>query len=162
VKSLLAYSKANGTVVGFPEAEPLDPADLLTYPCDVLVPAALGGVLTAKNAPHVRARFVVEGANGPTTPQADAILRDNGVLVIPDVLANAGGVTVSYFEWVQDLQAFFWTEHEVNTKLEQILVRAFAQVQSAARRHECDLRTGAYIVGVGRIAEATLARGIYP
>jgi glutamate dehydrogenase (NAD(P)+) len=162
VKNLLAHSKAHGTVVGFPEAEPLAPADLLTYPCDVLVPAALGGVLTVKNAPQVRARFVVEGANGPTTPQADAILRENGVLVVPDVLANAGGVTVSYFEWVQDLQAFFWTEHEVNTKLEQILVRAFAQVQSAARRHECDLRTGAYIVGVGRIAEATLARGIYP
>ncbi len=162
VKSLLAYSKANGTVAGFSESEPLDPADLLTYSCDVLVPAALGGVLTAKNAPDVRARFVVEGANGPTTPQADAILRDNGVLVVPDVLANAGGVTVSYFEWVQDLQAFFWTEQEVNAKLEQILVRAFAQVQSAARKHDCDLRTGAYIVGVGRIAEATLARGIYP
>lgn len=162
MKQLLTHTKAHGTVAGFSEAEPLAPADLLTYPCDVLVPAALGGVLTVENAPQVRARFVIEGANGPTTPQADALLRENGILVVPDVLANAGGVTVSYFEWVQDLQAFFWTEHEVNTKLEQILVRAFAQVQSAARRHECDLRTGAYIVGVGRIAEATLARGIYP
>jgi glutamate dehydrogenase (NAD(P)+) len=135
-------------VIGFPEAEPMDPADLLTLDVDILVPAALGNVLTVQNAPNVRARFVIEGANGPTTPQADRILRDNGVLVVPDVLANAGGVTVSYFEWVQGLQSFFWAETEVNSKLEQVMTRAYAQVVSAARRHECDLRTAAYIVGV--------------
>jgi len=149
-------------VVGFSEASPMDANDLLTTPCDLLVPAALGNVITTKNADRVKAHFVIEGANGPTTPQADAILRENGILVVPDVLANAGGVTVSYFEWVQDLQAFFWTEEEVNAKLEQIMTRAYAQVQAAARRHDCDLRTGAYIVGIRRVAEATLARGIYP
>jgi glutamate dehydrogenase (NAD(P)+) len=162
VQALYEYNKAHGTVVGFPEAEPMDPADLLTLDVDILVPAALGNVLTVQNAPNVRARFVIEGANGPTTPQADRILRDNGVLVVPDVLANAGGVTVSYFEWVQGLQSFFWAETEVNSKLEQVMTRAYAQVVSAARRHECDLRTAAYIVGVRRVADAIMARGIYP
>ncbi len=159
---LSAYNKAHKTVVGFSEAEPIAPDDLLTLSCDVLVPAALGNQITTKNADRIRAHFVIEGANGPTTPQADDILRDNGVVVVPDVLANAGGVTVSYFEWVQDLQRFFWSEAEVNSKLEQIMTRAFGQVQAAARRHGCDLRTGAYIVGIHRVAEAILARGIYP
>lgn len=162
VLALLDHAKKTGSVVGFAQAEPLAPSDLLTLRCDLLVPAALQNVLTSENAPHVRARFVIEGANGPTTPQADTILRENGVLVVPDVLANAGGVTVSYFEWVQDLQAFFWTEQEVNSKLEQIMTRAYHQVAMAAKRHDCDLRTGAYIVGVRRVAEAILARGIYP
>jgi Glutamate dehydrogenase/leucine dehydrogenase len=162
IHALLRYSREKGTVVGFPEAEPMDPAALLTLDVDVLVPAALQNQITSRNAADVRARYVIEGANGPTTPQADLILAENGVTVVPDVLANAGGVTVSYFEWVQGLQSFFWTEAEVNSKLEQILVRAFSQVKDAARRHSCDLRTAAYIVGVSRVAEATLARGIYP
>lgn len=162
IRKLFAYTAEKGTVVGFPESEPVAPADLLTTRCDILVPAALGGVITAENAPEVRARYVIEGANGPTTPHADAILRGRGVTVIPDVLANAGGVTVSYFEWVQGLQSFFWTEAEVNSKLEQIMVRAYAQVQQAAKRYECDLRTAAFIVGIGRIAEATKVRGVYP
>jgi glutamate dehydrogenase (NAD(P)+) len=162
IPRLLAYNKKHGTVAGFPDAEPIDGAALLTEPCDLLVPAALQNQITTRNAAQIRARFVIEGANGPTTPQADTILRENGVVVVPDVLANAGGVTVSYFEWVQDLQAFFWSEDEVNAKLEQILTRAFHQVQTAARRHECDLRTAAYIVGVSRVAEAITARGIYP
>ena len=162
VHDLLRYSRERGSVVGYPESEPLDPAALLTLDVDVLVPAALQNQITSRNAADVRARYVIEGANGPTTPQADLILAANGVKVVPDVLANAGGVTVSYFEWVQGLQAFFWTEAEVNSKLEQILVRAFSQVQQAAKRHNCDLRTAAYIVGVSRVAEATLARGIYP
>ena len=160
--ALVAYQKATGTVVGYAEAEPIPADALLTLPCDLLIPAALGGVLTSENAPHVRARYVIEGANGPTTPQADVILRENGVIVVPDVLANAGGVTVSYFEWVQGLQSFFWTEQEVNSKLEQIMVRAYSQVQAEAKRFNTDLRTAAYIVGVRRVAEAVAARGIYP
>ncbi|MBC8101062.1 MAG: Glu/Leu/Phe/Val dehydrogenase [Cytophagales bacterium] len=162
IDALLAYSKRTGSLVGFPESEPMPADALLTLPVDVLVPAALQNQITAQNAAAVRARFVIEGANGPTTPQADIILRGNDVTVVPDVVANAGGVTVSYFEWVQGLQSFFWTEAEVNAKLEQIMVRAFAQVQEAAKEHRCDLRTAAYIVGVGRVAEAISARGIYP
>lgn len=162
IPALLEYAKANKTIVGFPEAEPMPGDSLLTLPVDILVPAALQNQITAKNAAEIKARFVIEGANGPTTPQADVILRANGVTVVPDVLANAGGVTVSYFEWVQGLQSFFWSEDEVNDKLEHILVRAFQQVQRAAKEHRCDLRTAAYIVGVGRVADAILARGIYP
>ncbi len=162
VIALLKFAKQTGSVVGFAESEPLAPDDLLTLPVDLLVPAALQNQITERNAGQVKARFVIEGANGPTTPQADRILQANGVTVVPDVIANAGGVTVSYFEWVQDLQAFFWSEEEVNSKLERILVRAFSQVREAARKHDCDLRTAAYIVGVGRVAEAIEARGIYP
>ena len=149
-------------MAGFPGADPVTGDELLTLPCDVLVPAALQGQITGANAHKIQARVVVEGANGPTTPDADIILRDRDVLLIPDVLANAGGVTVSYFEWVQDIQSFFWSEEEVNERLERILTRAFAEVWDAARTHEVDLRTAAYIVGVARVAEATVTRGIYP
>jgi glutamate dehydrogenase (NAD(P)+) len=159
---LQEHVRATGSVVGFSESEPLDPAELLLLPVDILVPAALQNQITEGNAPNVRAKFVVEGANGPTTPHADVILRDNGTTVVPDVLANAGGVTVSYFEWVQGLQAFFWTEAEVNSKLEQIMVRAYAQVRDAAKKYGCDLRTAAYIVGVGRVAEAIRLQGVFP
>ena len=162
IDTLLLYSLKNGSVIDFPESEPLPADALLTLPVDILVPAALQNQITAENAAHIKARFIIEGANGPTTPQADIILRDNGITVVPDVVANAGGVTVSYFEWVQGLQSFFWTEAEVNQKLEQILVRAFSQVQQTARDHRCDLRTAAYIVGVGRVAAAIQARGIFP
>ena len=156
------FIKDTGSLVGFPEAEALAPADLLTLAVDVLVPAALQDQITIENAAQIRARYIVEGANGPTTPQADEILNANGVIIVPDVVANAGGVTVSYFEWVQGLQSFFWSESEVNAKLEQILVRAFGQVRAAAEKYKTDLRTAAYIVGVGRVAEAIQARGIYP
>jgi glutamate dehydrogenase (NAD(P)+) len=162
VLQLIAYQKQHGTILGFPDAESMPADELLTLRCDLLVPAALQNQITAANASRVKARFIIEGANGPTTPHADRILRDNGTVVVPDVVANAGGVTVSYFEWVQSLQSFFWTEQEVNSKLEQIMVRAFAEVRAAAKRYDCDLRTGAYIVGVGRVADATKARGIYP
>jgi glutamate dehydrogenase (NAD(P)+) len=162
ILALQHYNREHGTIVGFPGAEPMPAEELLTMRCDLLVPAALQNQITARNAAQIKARYVIEGANGPTTPQADRILRENGVIVVPDVLANAGGVTVSYFEWVQGLQSFFWTEGEVNSKLEQIMVRAFSQVQATAKKHDCDLRTAAYIVGVGRVAEATLSRGIYP
>jgi glutamate dehydrogenase (NAD(P)+) len=150
------------TIVGYPESEPIDPMALLELPVDLLVPAALEKQLTEENAPRVKARFVIEGANGPTTPAADKILRENGTVVVPDVLANAGGVTVSYFEWVQGLQSFFWTEQEVNSKLDQIMKRAYDQVAVAAKKHDTDLRSAAFIVGVGRVADAITALGIYP
>ena len=162
ILALGEHMTRTGSVVGFAGSEPLDPADLLTLSVDILVPAALQNQITEANAAQIRARYVVEGANGPTTPQADAILHQNGVTVVPDVLANAGGVTVSYFEWVQGLQSFFWSEAEVNAKLEQILVRAWKEVRAAADKYQTDLRTAAYIVGVGRVVEAITARGIYP
>ena len=162
ILGLEEWVKAKGTVVGFAESEPLDPAELLLLPVDLLIPAALQNQITESNAAKVKAHYIIEGANGPTTPIADKILASNGTIVVPDVLANAGGVTVSYFEWVQGLQSFFWSESEVNAKLEQIMVRAFQQVNAAAKKHETDLRTAAYIVGVGRVAEAITALGIYP
>ncbi|MBC7807234.1 MAG: Glu/Leu/Phe/Val dehydrogenase [Akkermansiaceae bacterium] len=162
VIALQEFTQKTGSIVGFPASEPLDPANLLTLPVDILVPAALQDQITVANAAQVRARYIVEGANGPITPQADEILNASGVIVVPDVVANAGGVTVSYFEWVQGLQSFFWSESEVNAKLEQIMVRAFGQVRAAAEKYKTDLRTAAYIVGVGRVAEAIQSRGIYP
>jgi glutamate dehydrogenase (NAD(P)+) len=162
VPALAAHAARTGSVAGFPDSEPVTNADILETPCDVLVPAALQGQITGANAGRVRASVVVEGANGPTTPEADAVLHDRGVLLIPDILANAGGVTVSYFEWVQDIQSFFWSEAQVNARLARILKRAFAEVWAAAETHRVDLRTAAYIVGVARVAEATLTRGIYP
>jgi glutamate dehydrogenase (NAD(P)+) len=136
--------------------------ELLALPVDILVPAATEKQITAANADRIQAKLIIEGANGPTTPEADSILRDRGVRVVPDVLANAGGVIVSYFEWVQDLQEFFWSEEEVNLRLAQLLQRAFEQVWDAADRYGTDLRMGAYAVGVSRVAEATRIRGIYP
>jgi glutamate dehydrogenase (NAD(P)+) len=161
-EALKAHYNQTGSVVDFPDAQAVSGSEMLRLPCDVLVPAALGGQITAANAERIQARMVVEGANGPTTPDADIILRNRDILLVPDVLANAGGVTVSYFEWVQDLQSYFWSETEVNERLSQILVRAFAQVWDAAEKHSVDLRTAAYIVGVSRVAEATITRGIYP
>ena len=162
ILALQDYVRQHRTVVGFPGAEPIPADEILTMAVDVVVPAALQHVITAENANQIKAKVVVEGANGPTTPDADVILRSNGVTVVPDVLANAGGVTVSYFEWVQGLQSFFWTENEVNNRLEQILIRAYQQVHRAAQHHKVDLRMGAYIVGVGRVADAIRSMGIYP
>lgn len=162
IPALTAYVAQTGSVVGFPDTEPLTSAEVLEIPCDVLVPAALQGQITEANAQNIRAKMVVEGANGPTTPGGDAILRERGILLIPDVLANAGGVTVSYFEWVQDIQSFFWSESQVNARLARIMRRAFAEVWDASVAHKADLRTAAYIVGVARVAEATITRGIYP
>lgn len=162
IPALVAHVARTGSVAGFAEAEPISNAEILETACDVLVPAALQGQITGENAPRVQAKMVVEGANGPTTPDGDAILHDRGILLVPDVLANAGGVTVSYFEWVQDIQSFFWSEDEVNERLARIMRRAFAEVWAAGGKHGVDLRTAAYIVGVARVAEATLTRGIYP
>jgi len=162
IPALTAHVAATGSVVGFADAEPLTNEEILETACDVLVPAALQGQITEANAHKLRAKMVVEGANGPTTPGGDAILRECGILLLPDVLANAGGVTVSYFEWVQDIQSFFWSESQVNARLARIMRRAFAEVWNASETHKVDLRTAAYIVGVARVAEATLTRGIYP
>ncbi len=156
------YSRANGSLRGLPDSEPITNEELLTLQCDVLVPAALGNQITEANASRVRARIVAEGANGPTTPEADEILAENGVVVIPDILANAGGVTVSYFEWVQDKQAFFWTEEEINAKLRLLMRQSFQEVLERSRAEDVSMRTGAYLLAVSRVAEATQLRGLYP
>ena len=149
-------------MAGFADGEPISNAELLELPCDVLVPAALGGQITEQNADRLKAKIVVEGANGPTTPEADVILGDRGVMLIPDILANAGGVIVSYFEWVQGLQYHFWRESEINSRLQEIMIRAFSQVRAMAKRERVDLRTAALMVGVRRVADAFQLRGFYP
>ncbi len=136
--------------------------ELLGLHVDILIPAALEGQLTIENAENVSARFVIEGANGPTTPDADAILNERGIVVVPDILANAGGVIVSYFEWVQDLQFYFWDESEVNQKLHKVITRAYMDVAATATQHGISLREAAMVLGVGRVVEATKMRGIYP
>jgi glutamate dehydrogenase (NAD(P)+) len=145
-----------------PGVERIDNKTLLETPCDILVPAALENQITDQNAERIRATLIVEGANGPTTPQADAILEERGITVIPDILANAGGVTVSYFEWVQGLQSFFWNEQDVNQRLEQITVNAFEQVCDLAAQRGISLRLAAYLLAVRRVADANLIRGLYP
>jgi glutamate dehydrogenase (NAD(P)+) len=151
-----------GTVVGYPGTDTITNAELLELGVDILVPAALEGVIHEENASRVRARFIVEGANGPTTPDADTILAENGVLVVPDILANSGGVAVSYFEWVQDLQAYFWTEDEVNDKLKTLMERAYGQVSNLAAERKVSMRVAAQMIGVGRVAEAHRTRGLFP
>ena len=160
--SVLRYKQERGSVVGFPGAQAVSVEDVLEVPCDVLVPAAKEGVITKANAARVQARIVSEAANGPTTPEADKILFNRGTLVIPDILANAGGVTVSYFEWVQDLQSFFWGVEEITAKLEVIMNRSYAAVADKADQFSCDLRLAANMLAISRVAEATQIRGIYP
>jgi glutamate dehydrogenase (NAD(P)+) len=162
VKGLMAHKMETGSVAGFQGGERLDNRAVLEFDCDVLVPAALEKVITKENAPRIRATIVAEAANGPTTPEADDILYDRGIMVLPDILANAGGVTVSYFEWVQDLQANFWEEAEINERLKRKMVRAFRETDEQAKRHGVSMRKGAYCVAVARVAEATKLRGLYP
>ena len=157
-----SWKQEHGTVVGFPGSDEVSNREILEIDCDILVPAALENQITKHNAPNVRARIVAEAANGPTTPEADAILHDRGVFLIPDILCNAGGVTVSYFEWVQDMQSFFWTEERINESLKEIMDRAFVAVLAMSERHDVDMRTAAYMVAVARVAEATTLRGLYP
>jgi glutamate dehydrogenase (NAD(P)+) len=158
----MRYKERSGTVVGMPGTSRISNDDLLTMKCDILVPAALENVITLNNVDQIKAKIVAEAANGPTTPHADEALARKGVLVLPDILANAGGVTASYFEWVQDLQSFFWPLAEVNAKLESILRRAFLEVYESMRKHRTHMRTGAYVLAVGRVADATLVRGLFP
>ena len=156
------YKQEHKTVVGFPGTQRMAIQDVLEVPCDILVPAATEGVLTASNAERVQARIIAEAANGPTTPEADRVFARRGIFVIPDILANAGGVTVSYFEWVQDMQSFFWSKEEIASKLETIMAHAFLTVLEKAEAYQCDMRTAAYLVAIARVAEATQLRGIYP
>jgi len=158
----LRYSKEHGTLLELPETEPVTNQELLELPCDILIPAALENQITLENAARIKARMIVEAANGPTTPEAEHILYDRGITIVPDILANAGGVTVSYFEWVQDLQRFFWAEHEINNRLEAIMVKAYQAVQHKSHEQEVNLRLGAYLLAVARVAEATELRGVYP
>ncbi|HSK15258.1 MAG TPA: Glu/Leu/Phe/Val dehydrogenase [Gaiellaceae bacterium] len=162
VEAAAAYKREHGTLEGLPGTEPISNADLVLLECDVLAPCALAHSITARNADRVRASIVVEGANGPVTPDADRILEDRRVLVLPDVLANAGGVVVSYFEWVQGLQEYFWKESEVNAKLNDIVTRAFAETWDVHEGRGIPMRDAAYAIAVGRVAEATLTRGLYP
>jgi len=158
----LAHKEKTGSVSDYPEADNITNAQVLETECDVLVPAALENQITLQNASKIKTRILAEAANGPTTPGADEILSKNGVFLIPDILANAGGVTVSYFEWVQGLYSFFWDENEVNRHLERKMTQAFKEVHSVAERYQVHMRTAAYILAVGRVAEATRVRGIYP
>ena len=162
IPALLKHREAAGTVVGFRESEPIGKDEILLLPCDALIPAAMENQVTEKVAPKVSARLIVEGANGPTTPAADRVLEGRGIPVVPDILANAGGVLVSYFEWVQDLQAYFWSRREVDDRLNQIMTASYGEVRQESTIHSCSLRQAAYRIGVGRVAEASRLRGIYP
>ena len=162
VLALLEHVGNTGGVGGFAGAEAMDNADFWSVDCDILIPAALESQITKDNAGQIKAKMVIEGANGPTTPEADDILTDKGVLVLPDVIANAGGVTVSYFEWVQDFSSFFWTEDEINARLVRIMQEAFAGVWAVAQEHKVSLRTATFIVACKRILHAREMRGLYP
>ncbi|MBN1898413.1 MAG: Glu/Leu/Phe/Val dehydrogenase [Spirochaetes bacterium] len=162
VNKVIEFKKRTGSVIGFPGSKKISNEELLTLPCDVLVPAALENVITKENASRIKARIISEAANGPITPEAGEILHGKGVLVVPDILANAGGVTVSYFEWVQSLQAYFWSEEEVNQKLKKIMVNAFNDVVRVMEKEKVDMRLAAMMLGVGRVAEAARVRGLYP
>jgi glutamate dehydrogenase/leucine dehydrogenase len=161
-KQVLAYKEKTGSVVGFPGTKKISNEELLELPVDILAPCALENVITSENAARIKAKISAEGANGPNTPEADDILYKRGVLVIPDVLANGGGVTVSYFEWVQGLQSFFWTKREVDEKLEGVMTRAFEAVWDMHNEKRIDMRQAAYMVAISRVVEAYKWRGIYP
>jgi glutamate dehydrogenase (NAD(P)+) len=161
VERLLEVADKNHSLEGCPYGEKITNQELLELKCDILVPAALEMQITKDNAARLQCRILAEGANGPTTLEADAVLKEKGVFLIPDVLANAGGVVVSYFEWVQDLQNFFWTEEEVNKKLRDILVKAFHQVLNMSRKQKVDMRLAALMIGIERVARAMLWRGLY-
>lgn len=156
------YFAENGTLAGFGGCDKISNDELLTLQCDILVPAALENVIHRENADRIKPRILAEGANGPVTPIADEILKSNGVFVIPDILANAGGVTVSYFEWVQDLQNYFWNETEINNRLRQIMTTSFDKVIAIAENKNVDNRTAAQVLGIGRVMEALQLRGLYP
>jgi glutamate dehydrogenase (NAD(P)+) len=161
IPRMLDYAKQHKSIDGFPGGESIDNARLFALDVEVLVPAALENQITLENAPLIKARIVAEGANGPTTPEAHKHLHERGVFVIPDILANAGGVTTSYFEWVQDRHGYFWEENEVNTRLEAKMCEAFDDVLGTSLRYRTDMRTAAYIVAISRVATVTKMRGMY-
>ena len=158
---MLEHVRRTRSLVGAPKCDQVSRDEQLDLPCDVLIPAATENQITSRNAGQVQARLVVEGANGPTTANADRILEERGVQCVPDILANAGGVTVSYFEWVQDRLGYFWSEEDVNGRLDQIMVRSFHEVAEMAETHKTNLRIGAYMLGVQRVAYYTRLRGLY-
>src|SRR5262249_7652333 len=162
VAALNRHVNAGKRLPDFPGAEEISPDDLLTLPCTILVRAALERVITEENAHRIRCRVLAEAANGPTTPEADSILNQSDMFIIPDVLCNAGGVTVSYFEWVQDIQQFLWSEQQVNHKLEELMLKAFHQVRSLARDRRLPMRTAALSLGIQKISKEKLRRGLYP
>ncbi len=161
VKDVIAYRDAHRYVSGYPKADAVAGEDFLTLPCDVLLPAALENVITARNAPKIQAKLIIEGANGPTAAAADEILDKKGVFVVPDILANAGGVTVSYFEWVQDRDGYFWSEDVVNQRLEEIMVRSFKNVLEVSQQYKVNMRIGAYTLAIRRVAAVHRLRGMY-
>jgi glutamate dehydrogenase (NAD(P)+) len=162
IPALAQHKKRTGHVTDFPDVDVIGNRELLELPCDILLPAAMENQIDADNAPRIRASVIVEGANGPTSPEADDIFYDRGVTLLPDIFANAGGVTVSYFEWVQALQAFPWTEQQVNERLKQIMSDSFNAVYEASKQHRVNMRTGAMVYAVTRVADFTRLRGIYP
>ncbi|HEX5147549.1 MAG TPA: Glu/Leu/Phe/Val dehydrogenase, partial [Candidatus Limnocylindrales bacterium] len=162
IAKVINWKKEHGTVQGFPGAKDVSNAQVLEVECDILIPAALENQITARNAGNIKARLIAEAANGPTTPEADQILWKNSKFMIPDILCNAGGVTVSYFEWVQDLNRDHWSEQVVNEKLKEIMVKAFTETLAIARREQIDMRTAAYMLAVQRVADAMTMRGLYP
>ena len=158
----LRYKQEHGNLHAFRGADAVTNEEILEIECDILVPAALESVITESNAPRIKTKMIAEAANGPTTPEADRILYDKGILVLPDILANAGGVTVSYFEWAQNIQGYYWAEDEVNQKLERVMKRSFKDVYETAGNSSVDMRTGAYMLAISRVAEVTRLRGIFP
>lgn len=159
IPSIIRYSKENGNIKDFMEADAIDPECLLHEECDVLIPAALGGVLNRENASELKTKFIVEAANHPTDPEADEILSKKGVVILPDIYANAGGVIVSYFEWVQNIQGFRWDEPQITNELQTYMMRAFTDIKDTCKKHNCDLRMGAFSLGLERVARATNLRG---
>jgi glutamate dehydrogenase/leucine dehydrogenase len=159
---LIEYKRVTGSVADFPDSEPISREEVLTLDCDVLIPAALENAITRRIAPKVNASIIAEAANGPTVPEADRILYGDGKIILPDILANAGGVTVSYFEWVQNNTGYFWQLEEVNRRLKEVMIRAFNELQNVARKFNVDSRCAAYIVAIQRAHEAIRFRGIYP
>ena len=162
IPDALAYSREHGSLKGYAHAQSISNSELLELKCDVLIPAAMENQITSANAGRLQTRILLEAANGPTTPEADEILHKRGILVVPDVLANAGGVIVSYFEWVQGLQSFFWDEQDINSRLERIMVTNFERVWKMSRSKDVEMRTGAYILAIDRVAKAAELRGLYP
>ena len=159
---VIQYKEKTGSVVGYPEADAISNEELLTLKCDVLIPAALENVITKEVAEKVNTKIIAEAANGPTIPEADPVLYEKGVFMLPDILANAGGVTVSYFEWVQDNYSFFWDENDINKQLKKVMVKSFQDVLATSQKHKVNMRRAAYVLAVGRVAEAIEIRGIYP
>jgi len=162
IGAALKHKGETKSLAGLHGAKEMDPNDIISTDCDILLPSALENAITLNNVGKVKAKIIAELANGPTTPGADRVLEDEGVFLVPDILANAGGVTVSYYEWVQDQYSFFWSEKQINDTLEQTINTAFNSVHETAKRYNTDMRTGAYILAVGRVVEATSVRGIFP